>query len=751
MGLFETAARALRREMLSRKSDVTWDGDRGWTLVGGKDGDRLPRDFRNYVREGWRRNPVIRRCVNENQTSVSEAPIRVFREDDDGNLERLVGHPGEELFKRPNRRDTGLDFIELAVQHFLLGGNVHWEKRRLGSGVPFELYPIRPDNVVSVDVDDRNMPLRWKVIADEATGRTRWIGAEDLVHIRDTDPLNEIFGMPRLVSALLETDTDNEASNYVNEILTNFGTPGTVVTVDGDKVRNQKVLERAESQWTEKFGPGRGRGKVAFLPGAQRVQNIGFNLKDLDFKGLRHITREGLCAVFGVDPMMIGIGSAAKGGTLSGNEFKEAREAFWQQTIIPMMRRIEASLNAFLAPEFGDVLLLFDTSGVAALQPDRDADSKRAKTMAEAGSYTKEEIRAETGHDPEVDEGSVLVVRGPIKFVEAGSEIPEEPEEPEIDEEDPNAPDEGEEEDVEEEDDDTASLVSRLEEDLADWEAKAATAVPAKRFSATGYSVRSIDEDGPSAWKQFDDFARAQEPTYRLAAEEMYRKQAEELRRLALVTLREKAITPESLDAFLRRLGEKFSEYHREWRRRYDDLMTQTAEVVAGRLSGATGLSFSVSNPLVRKAIEDRLNLIVGADEATFAAVKRVVEDGFVDGLSRDEMARRISGVVTEGVTVRLPSGKTRILPAAERAKLIATTETTAISNAAGNALLRGTDLSWVKMWLTQGDDRVREAHSEEEAASEENPVPLDDEFPVTGLDAPGEPNCRCTLIYEQV
>lgn len=772
MGMFDTVRRLSLTRVAGRKTaDITWDGDRGWDVVRGKDADNIPRRFYDYVREGYRRNPVVRRCVDEIKTSFSEAPIRAYKMDEDGNYERLVDHPAEQLFVRPNGRDSGVKFIEQAVQHYLLGGNTFWEKVRNGFGVPVELHPIRPDRVVGVDVAmPRTIPERWEVRDNPNTNAPRWIEAQDFVHIPDTDPFNEVFGMPRLSAAAMETDTDNEASNYVSEVLRNFGSPGTVVSVDGEKVRQASMIERAESAWAEKFGPGRGRGKVAFLPGATRIDNIGFNLQQLEFKDLRHVTREGICAVFGVDPAMIGFGTAAKGGTLSGGEFQEMRQAFWEQTVIPMMRGWSAFLNAFVAPEYGEnVWLMFDMTEVNALQPDRDADVARASTMAETGSFTRPEIRAEAGMDPDIDDGELIVVKGTVKFLEAGEEIPEEPEPvlPGEEEEDPVVVEEDEEEEEEEDGDDEEASAAPvlLAKALQNW---AYVTPPVKRvvssmpISTTGRTVPTKDSKD-LAWKEFDRFARAQEPAYRLAAEEIYSLQATELYRLALVVLEEdgesagvnipqeyKGITRESLDEFRRRLGDKFNDYHRLWRRRYDDLMSQTTDIVADRLSGATGLSFNVHNPLVRTAIEERLNLIVGADVQTFRGVQAIMEDSFINGMSRQQIADRISNVVKEGVTVRLPDGNVRFLSAAERAKMIATTETTAISNGAAVALMRSTDIEWTKTWLSQGDDRVREEHIDEEADSEETPVPLNEPFRVTGLDAPGEPNCRCTVLFEQ-
>jgi phage portal protein BeeE len=51
----------------------------------------------------------------------------------------------------------------------------------------------------------------------------------------------------------------------------------------------------------------------------------------------------------------------------------EANRAFWRQTIVPLVRRVADDLSYWLAPAFGDVTLVPDTSGVEALGEDVDA------------------------------------------------------------------------------------------------------------------------------------------------------------------------------------------------------------------------------------------------------------------------------------------------------------------------------------------------------------------------------------------
>lgn len=429
---FKIAKKKAVESLATKSSDnVTWYGDLGWSSMfeGTSTGDSPPQSYERFVLDAWRKNAVVRSCVQELITSLSEAPIRAYTLTEDNTRDYLSGHPANDLFQQPNNRDSYVELIERSGQHYFLGGNTFWEKRRTGAGRVENLIPIRPDKVVSASVDRDNFPIAFKVLTGKNHTDTRWITLENIVHIPDIDPLNEVFGMPRLISALTEVQADNEATMYVNEVLHNHGSPGTVIMVDAEQIRGQHLLDRAEAKWQDKFGPGEGRGKAAFLPGAHGIKEIGFNLKDLEFRDMRDVARSSICAVFGVDPMIIGV-SGSRGGTLSGNEHIEARRKLWMQTIIPLIRRWESALNAFLAPEYGDIKLGFDTREVVALQENRSSAITRAQNLARTGTATLPEIREEAGLSSEPRTDDPIVVSGRIEYREQDKLIEEEEEVP---------------------------------------------------------------------------------------------------------------------------------------------------------------------------------------------------------------------------------------------------------------------------------------------------------------------------------
>lgn len=490
-----TAAKRVRSAE-AKAGDVTLMDDRGWRIITGKGSSPAPvAGFEELAEKGFLSNPVVAACTREIVTSLSEAPIRAYEHDKDDNPVLLPRHPADALFAQPNPRDSRVEFIERVGVHYLLGGNTVWVKVRETGRITRRirmLKPIPPNRILGAGVDGDGFPVYFNILLDPEDARPKRVPAEDVVHIPDIHPLNEVFGAPRLSAAGRDIGTDNEASKYTAEVLQNHGSPGLVVGVSTAAEPDQ--IRRAEAAWEERFGSGRGRGKVGFVSGMEAVKEIGFSLKDLEFEALRGITREGICAAIGpVDPRLIGIGSATKGTSLGGTEFREARTKLWTQCIIPLIRRFESALNADVAPEFGEnVYLHFDLSEVEALQESRTEAVKRSILMTK-GPFTDAEIRVEAGFDPDYEEEDEEEDDGQ----DGGSASPE-------------GGDDGEDDGPDAEEDDDGKTATKA--------AAQAGGFPQVLVPEGGLT----DEEKEARWKQFDSFATSQEPQYYDAARERF-------------------------------------------------------------------------------------------------------------------------------------------------------------------------------------------------------------------------------------
>jgi hypothetical protein len=134
-------------------------------------------------------------------------------------------------------------------------------------------------------------------------------------------------------------------------------------------------------------------------PGAT-LHALGFSPEQMDLKVLHRVPEERISAVLGVPAIVAGLGAGLDRSTYSN--FREAREAFTEQKLLPLWRQLAAEITLQLVPDFTDdrlVIADFDTGEIRALADDENEKATRLKTLVDAGILTKDEARAELGYD----------------------------------------------------------------------------------------------------------------------------------------------------------------------------------------------------------------------------------------------------------------------------------------------------------------------------------------------------------------
>src|SRR6185437_126500 len=363
---------------------------------------------------GWERHPVVQACIRCIVDIASAVPLQVYQKVPAKNASGFSDeirvltseHPLQQLFDAPNSFMSAQRYRGFMLMHYLgYGNSLTFLERPVGNGevtgtpgssvdtntrLPVSLRVIHPEDITTVYVNHKGYPL-WYIWLD-TLGYPHTSPVQDIFHIRDLSMKGVVFGFPRLASALNDIIGDDEASQFVRQIVTNNGQPVGYAIVNEETTIEE--AEVAESKFREKMVTRGGRGSFVFMGGVSDVKSLAFDLSKLEFPDLRRVAREDICAAAGVDPRMVGITTATRDAGLSGTQYIEARVRLIKQTIEPMMRAIESELNHWVCPEFGaDVYVRFDPDALAALSEDRDSTSKRVLTELQAGARTVQETR----------------------------------------------------------------------------------------------------------------------------------------------------------------------------------------------------------------------------------------------------------------------------------------------------------------------------------------------------------------------
>jgi HK97 family phage portal protein len=115
--------------------------------------------------------------------------------------------------------------------------------------------------------------------------------------------------------------------------------------------------------------------------------------KDMDFLEAKHAAAREIALAFGVPPMLLAIP-----GDNTYSNYQEANRVFWRQSVLPLASRIACALTHWLAPAFGERLVLTaDLDRIEALSPDRAALWER---VSKAPFLSVNEKRLATGYGP---------------------------------------------------------------------------------------------------------------------------------------------------------------------------------------------------------------------------------------------------------------------------------------------------------------------------------------------------------------
>lgn len=718
--------------------------DAGWSVVTGQSPTSYERTGRNVRILGFEGNAVVNACVRVVANVIGSVAIQLFRELADGEKIMVPNNAGQALLERPRIAWSAYRLRELTAAHFVSYGNAFWVlERDRPNGLPTSIRIVHPERILYVYLDiDTLEPIQFDWTDRRGIRHhTPWT---DVVHFKDIDlSPDAIFGFPRAAAALIDMATDGEASEYVRQIIKNNGSPALIIGMKS--MTTEQQAKQADARWHELMAERGQRGRVRFLPGVELVENIGFNLEQLEFPSVRQVSREDICAVFGVDPRMIGIVSArGVDGSLSGQQYHEARRRLYLQTCAPIMTAMESELDLSYAPEWGDYKTRFDPDAISEITEDEEETSVRVTRELQAGILTREEARKKRNMPEAMKPTDTLVSAGfrseyPValqfkndtnlggdaplegandKPAPAGDGTPGNEPNPKSDAK-PPAPAEG-----------------------TPTDQGGQTAGTARSRILTRGIVLSPDQRD-ALWRAFDQHATAQEAAYKRTALVQFAVEQRAVHDAVTGQQGRDTTGDPFLTAAALQIASMYAEggpFYQAWLDRYRALVGETFRTAGDGVAAGTGVSFSLENPLVQQAIADRVTKLADYVTSTTAQqVSGIIAAGRSAGMGVQEIADLIDqSVFGESAGVR--------------ALRIARTETVGAMNQGEFMAAKQTGVIRSKEWLTQADDRVRDSHRAMAAVGR---VGLSSPFP-NGLMHPGDQNgpadevinCRCALLY---
>ena len=336
-----------------------------------------------YLQHAW-----VSVCIDILTRNVARAEFEVRKNgnvDSDSRLARL--------FRFPNKSLSRFDLWKQTCAWWSLDGEAFWWfGENYVCGIPEEIYILNPRYMQHV-VDGGKI-TKW-VYTEEGTGRPVIILADEIIHFKDWNPWNIYRGVSPLVSLGLEVEQDLLAAKQNTGLLKEGGVPKGLLKTD--QVLTEAEAELLARTWDKKYGHGM-KNRVAVLGKGTEYQPLTFSPDVLKLYDMKKWNLYTLLAKYGIPPRVANIEDSKS--SLSGTDTDSQHRAFWNYTLIPLLKNFEEVLEVqffkrFMLKETG----VFNLETIPELQESEDAQSNRDIAEINAGLKTINDVLRKRGED----------------------------------------------------------------------------------------------------------------------------------------------------------------------------------------------------------------------------------------------------------------------------------------------------------------------------------------------------------------
>ena len=391
----------------------------GYFGIGSGEGKQY--SYEELAREGYMKNAIVYRCVNEIAKGASSVPFTVKSGDT-----VLEQHPLIDLLDRPNPLQSNSEFFASLYGYLMLSGNAYTLKVGGVSGQPRELHLLRPDRI-KIEGGAGGMPTRYDYMlrgrVEASYEVDQETGFSELKQTKLWNPMDDFYGCSPLSAAAVEVDQHNLSSKHNINLLNNGARPsGAVVFKPKDESGFHANLTDSQRQQlltdlNNRFGGTNNAGRPLLLEGDFDWKEMGLSPRDMDFINLKHMSATDIAMCFGVPSQLVGVPDAQTYANVA-----EARLALYEETIIPHLRKVESDLNEWLVAQFDDRLTFeYVIDEIPALSERRRRIYENVVSAVNAGIMTRNEARELVGLSPLKGADDLLVPATLFPLGESGA------------------------------------------------------------------------------------------------------------------------------------------------------------------------------------------------------------------------------------------------------------------------------------------------------------------------------------------
>ena len=346
------------------------------------------REYSAFADEAYTKNVIAYQAIKKVSDALAAIPIELFRGD-----EQVTESPVLDLLEKPNPIQSGKQFLKAHAGFYMIAGNAYMEKvSALGS--PRELYSLRPDRMTVIP-GVNGFPAGFVYRVGQHKVAWDWEDGDcDVRHTKMFNPLDDWYGLSPIEPGAFAVDQHNETMRWIQALLQNGAMPSGGLEVQGnDSELTDEQFRRLKSEIEANYSGAKNAGRPMLLEGGMKWVQMGLSPDQMAAVDTKYSSARDVSLALGVPPLLLNIP-----GDSTYSNYREARLAMYEETVIPMAEMFIDELNNWLVPDFDDRLeLRLNIDAIPAIAEKR----QERWTMADGSNdLTINERREIKGYEP---------------------------------------------------------------------------------------------------------------------------------------------------------------------------------------------------------------------------------------------------------------------------------------------------------------------------------------------------------------
>ena len=348
-------------------------------------------------------------CISLLSNSVRLFKPKIAKKLPNGGIEEIHEADILKYLKKPNNHYGFPTLVEATAISLTLTGNAYWEIIKVKNKT-IGFFVLQPQRVTILK-DKNGKPAAYEYFLPNGT-KIRY-NVDDIIHFKVYNIQDDFYGLSPLVAAKLPANILRK----VDEFLESYFERGAVFkgVLETEKTLPKPVYDRLASRFKQLYAGASKAFGLPILEGGLKFKPIQAHPKDSQaFESAQHALLT-LLAVFHVPPQLLGFKDA------NHAVLKELRLMYWEDTVLPLISRIEEILNAqkykFVPKNEQKYDIILDSTGIEALKLN---ELLKAKIAIGYGALTINELRARLFGLPPREDGDIVLM--PLNMAPVGND-----------------------------------------------------------------------------------------------------------------------------------------------------------------------------------------------------------------------------------------------------------------------------------------------------------------------------------------